>query len=373
MSRAVSNRRRFLKAVAGGGAALAAPAVRADTTVHWRLQTAWPRNDIFHEYALDYAETVNTMSEGRLRLHVFPVGAIVKGFDLLDTVHQGLLDAAHTVPAYWHGKHAAFSLFGSGPSFGMDANMLLAWFKYGGGEALYRELHESVMQYDVRGFLYGPMPTQPLGWFKRPIQSVADFQGLKFRTVGLAMEVFKELGAIPIALPGGAIVPSLRRGLIDAAEFNNVSSDRALGLPEVAKVCMLKSHHQVTECFELLFNKRRYDALPEELRAVLRTAAEACSARMSWQAIDRYSRDYALLREEGVQFHVTPLSVQQAQLAAWDTVLERRAKANPFFARVLASQRDFAARAVAWAQDVGAPLEMAYHHFFGGPEHGKGA
>ncbi len=231
---ASSGRRKFLKtaAVTGGAAAIGFPMIaRAQTPVTFRFQSTWPTKDIFHEYALDYAKKVNDMSGGRLKIDVLPAGSVVKAFDLLDAVNKGTLDGGHGVSAYWYGKNSAYSLFGTGPSFGMDANMLLSWYEYGGGKQLYNDLHQNVMKFDVVGLLYGPMPTQPLGWFKKQVTSPNDFKGLKYRTVGLSVDVFKEMGSAVVSLPGGEIVPALDRGLIDAAEFNNASSDRLLGFP----------------------------------------------------------------------------------------------------------------------------------------------
>ena len=208
---------------------------RAQQPITLRWQSTWPAKDIFHEYALDYAKKVNEMSAGRLRIDVLPAGAVVRAFDLIDAVAKGTLDGGHGVSAYWYGKNSAFSLFGTGPAVGMDANNFLAWMAYGGGQALYDELVQNVLNLDVVGFVYGPMPTQPLGWFKKPVQNAGQLKGLKYRTVGLSIDVFKAMGASVNALPGGEIVPAMDRGLLDAAEFNNASSDRLLGFPDVSK------------------------------------------------------------------------------------------------------------------------------------------
>jgi TRAP-type mannitol/chloroaromatic compound transport system substrate-binding protein len=363
-----ASRRKFLSGAAAGGAAatLGFPMIaRAQGTITMRWQSTWPAKDIFHEYALDYAKKVNEMSGGKLKIEVLPAGAVVKAFDLMDAVHKGTLDGGHGVAAYWYGKNSAYSLFGTGPALGMDANMVLAWMEYGGGQALYDELGQKVLGLDVQGFLYGPMPTQPLGWFKKPVTKAADFKGMKYRTVGLSIDVFKEMGAAVNALPGAEIVPALDRGLLDAAEFNNASSDRLLGFPDVSKVCMLQSYHQPNETFEILFNKKKYEGLPAELKAIIRYAAQAASADMSWKALDRYSQDYIDMREkQGVKFYKTPNDVLQAQLKAWSAVADRKAQENPFFAKVLDSQKKFAQRVVGWQLDTVVDPRMAYSHWF---------
>ncbi len=362
-------RRKFLTGAAGaaGAATLAFPAiVRGQSApISMRFQSTWPTKDIFHEYALDFAKRVNDMSAGRLRIEVLPAGAVVKAFDLIDAVNKGVLDGGHGVAAYWYGKNTAYSLFGTGPSFGMDANMLLGWLHYGGGREFYNELQHKVMGFDVEGFLYGPMPTQPLGWFKKVVKGPEDFKGMKYRTVGLSIDVFKEMGASVVALPGGEIVPGLDRGLIDAAEFNNASSDRILGFPDVSKICMLQSYHQPLECFEILFSKKRYDSLPQDLRDVIANAAAASSADMSWKAMHRYSQDYIEMRtKQNVRFFRTPNSVLQAQLNAWDKVVADKSKDNPLFGKILASQRAWAERVVNWSNDTMVSNSLAYAHYF---------
>src|SRR6195952_3979570 len=292
-----STRRRFLKVAAAGAAAtVVAPAiVSAQGPISMRWQSTWPSKDIFHEYALDYAKKVNDMTGGDLKIEVLPAGAVVPAFGLLDAVSKGVLDGGHGVLVYHYGKQTALALWGSGPGFGMDANMLLSWHKYGGGKELLAKLYESIGA-NVVSFPYGPMPTQPLGWFKKPIAKVEDFQGLKYRTVGISIDVFTAMGAAVNALPGGEIVSAMDRGLLEAAEFNNASSDRALGFADVSKVCMLQSYHQNAEQFEITFNKTKYDALPNKMRAIISNAVDAASAEMSMKSIDRYSQCYVELQ-----------------------------------------------------------------------------
>src|SRR2546421_4348138 len=315
------SRRKFLTgaAAATGTAALGFPAiVKAQGPISMRWQSTWPSKDIFHEYALDFAKKVNDMTGGDLKIEVLPAGAVVPAFGLLDAVTKGTLDGGHGVLVYHYGKQNALALWGSGPAWGMDANQLLAWHKYGGGKELLNKLYASIGA-NVVSFPYGPMPTQPLGWFKKPITKVDDFKGMKVRTVGISIDVYAGMGAAVNALPGGEIVPAIDRGLLDGAEFNNATSDRILGFPDVSKVCMLQSYHQNAEQFEIMFNKTKYDALPAKIKAIIENAVEACSSDMSWKAVDRYSKDYVELQtKDKVRFYKTPDSVLQAQLAAYD-------------------------------------------------------
>jgi TRAP-type mannitol/chloroaromatic compound transport system substrate-binding protein len=369
-AQAAPARRRFIRTAAATGvgtAAMAAPMVSMAQATTFRFQSTWPAKDIFHEYANDFAKKVNDMAGGRLRIEVLASGSVVPAFQLLDAVNKGTLDGGHGVVAYHYGKANSLALWGSGPAYGMDPNMVLAWHYYGGGKALLEEIYKS-LNIDVVSFLYGPMPTQPLGWFKKPIAKADDIKGLKFRTVGLAVDVFKEMGAAVNPLPGAEIVPALDRGLIDAAEFNNATSDRLLGFPDVVKNCMLQSFHQSGEQFEILFNKDKYNALPAELKSVIDYAVQAASADMSWKAIQRNSTDYIELRtKDKVNFYKTPDAVLRAQLAAWDKVTAAKSAEQPLFKKVMDSQRAFAERAGAWQNDYMVDFKMAWNHYFRAP------
>ena len=335
-----------------------------------RFQSTWPQKDIFHEYAGDFASKVNEMSGGKLKIDVLPAGAVVKAFDLLDGVNKGTLDGGHGVLAYWYGKNSAMALWGSGPAFGMDPNMVLSWHYYGGGKQLLEEIYKN-LNMDVVSMVYGPMPTQPLGWFKKPITKADDLKGLKYRTVGLSIDIFTKMGAAVNALPGAEIVPAMDRGLLDGAEFNNATSDRVLGFPDVAKVCMLQSFHQSGEQFEILFNKKKYDALSSELKSIIQVAVEASSADMSWKAIDRYSKDYGELQtKQGVKFYKTPDSILRHQLKVWDEVCAAKSAENAMFKRVLESQKAFAQRCSRWQNDTMVDFKMAYSHYFGAKKTG---
>ena len=356
------SRRSFLRAttLVGGVVIGATPMVSvARSPITLRLQSTWPAKDIFHEYALDFAKKVNEMSGARLKVEVLPAGAVVKAFDLIDAVSKGTLDGGHGVLAYWYGKNSALALWGSGPAFGMDANMILAWHHFGGGKALLEEIYRT-LNLQVTSFLYGPMPTQPLGWFKKPVTKVDDFKGLRYRTVGLSIDLFTAMGATVNALPSAEIVAAMDRGLIDAAEFNNASSDRALGFPDVAKICMLQSFHQCSETFELIFNQARFNALPADLKSVLSNAVQAASAEMSWKAIDRYSQDYIELQKSGVKFLKTPDEILQTQLQLWSEITRKRSAENPLFKRVLESMEVFAMRACRWQNDTNVDYKMAF-------------
>src|SRR6185369_6126464 len=350
-----ATRRKFLggAAVAGVATVVAPSVVKAQGPISMRWQSTWPSKDIFHEYANDFAKKVNDMTGGDLKIEVLPAGAVVPAFGLLDAVSKGTLDGGHGVLVYHYGKQTALALWGSGPGYGMDANMLLSWHKYGGGKQLLSKLYASIGA-NVVSFPYGPMFTQPLGWYKKPITKADDFKGLKFRTVGISIDVFQGLGAAVNALPGGEIVSAMDRGLIEAAEFNNASSDRALGFADVSKICMLQSFHQNAEQFEITFNKTKYDGLPEKMKAIIANAVEA------------YSQDYiGLQTKDNVKFYKTPDAILKRQLEVYDEVVKKKAGENPLFKEILDSQIAFAQRATRWEQDTVVGRRLAFDHYFG--------
>jgi TRAP-type mannitol/chloroaromatic compound transport system substrate-binding protein len=362
-----ANRRGLLKAAAVGAvgtAVLATPNVSRAQSMLLRFQSTWPQRDIFHEFAQDYVTRVNTLAGGRLRVELLAAGAVVGAFQLLDAVSAGTLDGGHGVTAYHWGKNPAFSLFGTSPPWFGDANQFLGWFYHGGGEALYKELMQDVTKVNITGFLTGPMPNQPFGWFRTNVETVAALRGQRFRTVGLNADVSTTLGMAVVSLPGGDIVPSLERGVIDAAEFNNPTSDRLLGFPDVAKNYFLQSYGQPVESFEVLWNKTKIESLPAELQQVLRIAAEAASSDMLWKAMDRYPRDLAAMAgQQGVQVRTTPRPILDAQLRAWDTVLTKY-EADPFFKKICDSQRDWCRRVGAFFLRNTASPAVSYNHFF---------
>ena len=367
-------RRRFVQQALGAGAgaclagvaqAQAPAAVKSVSPIVLKFQSTWPTKDIFNEFAQDFAKKVNDMSGGELRIDVYPANSIVKAFGIQNAVHKGQLDGGHGVPTYWHDRHPAFSLFGSGPSFGMSSNQILAWFQYGGGQQLYDELVQKEMNLNIQGFMYGPLTPQPLGWFKSRVNSIKDLDKLRFRAVGLAAEVFKELGLNTTALQPADIVPWLDKGLIDAAEFNNPSSDRALGFPSVSSVCMIRSFHQSSEVFEVIFNKERFDGLSFALRSIIRYALQASSSDLSWKAADRFSTDYEeMRRKQGVRYFVTPDDILTAQLNAWRKIIAKESANSSIFRRIIESQLRFAKRVVGFENDRTPSSKIAYDFWF---------
>lgn len=363
------SRRKFLRgsAVAAGATAVGAvamPNVSKAATEVLKVQAAWG-GGIFLEFAKDYVRRVNEMSGGSLRIDLLSVGAVVKTAEMQTAVHKGVIDGAHLVTAYWYSKSPVASLFGTGPCFGWSANEMMGWIQYGGGKDLYYELMKK-LRLNLVGFFSGPMPAQPLGWFKFQVKNASQLKGLKYRTVGLAADVLQVMGMSVVQLPGGEIQPAMKSGLIDAAEFNNPTSDKDFGMQDVSKHYHLASFHQSQECFEIIFNKRRFDRLAKEHRAILEYASEAASADMAWKAMERYSADLVRLkRDHGVNVYRTPDSVMDAQLKAWDVIVKKFNKSDPFFKKVIDSQMAWAKRHGAYSITNAPNYKGAYEHYFG--------
>ncbi len=361
-------RRKFLTGAAAataGAATLGFPMIaKAQSPIVIKMQGSWGATDIFNEMAQEFVTRVNAMSGGRLRVDYLVGGAVVKPFEVMDAVSKGVLDAGHTVPVYWYGKSKVASLFGSGPINGCDAQQTIAWIYRGGGLDLYKELLDK-LGLNVVGFFALPMPTQPLGWFKKPIKDAKELRGLKYRTVGLAADLFQEMGAKVTQLPGGEIIPALERGVIDAFEFNNPTSDSRFGAQDVIKNYQMGSFHQAMEFFEIIINKKKWDSMPKDLQAIWQYGVEAANSANFWTGLENYSRDLQMLiNKHKVNVIRTPEGVFREQLKAWDTLTQRLSSEDAFFAKVVESQRKWAKDVVYYWAYNDAPFKMGYEHVF---------
>lgn len=369
-SKIQKSRRKFLKGAGAAGVAgattIAAPSIARAAPSVLKVQAAWG-GGIFLENAKSYVKRVEEMSGGSLKIDLLAVNSVVKTSQMQDAVHRGVLDGAHYVPAYWYSKSKAASLFGTGPCFGWSAQELLGWIQYGGGMELFNELMES-LGLNLVSFFNSPMPAQPLGWFKEHITDVSQMDGLKYRTVGLAADVLMEMGMSVVQLPGGEIQPAMKSGLIDAAEFNNPRSDRDFGMQDVSKDYHLASFHQSQEAFEITFNRKTFDRLADEHKAILEYASEAENSNFYWHNTLNYADNLITLQEKhGVNVHRTPDSIMQAQLEAWDIVVNRIEGEDPFFAKVVSSQKAYAKKVMAYLLLNQPDYSMAYRHHFGDP------
>ena len=369
-SRSVS-RRRFLKggavAAGAGAAALAMPNVSRAQTTTLKMQSSWGATSPSQDMAKQYVERVEAMAGGRLKIDLLPSGAVVKAFQVQDAVHKGVLDAAHTVTAYWYSKNKAASLFGTGPVFGCNAPQILAWIHFGGGKELLTELQEKILKLNVLSFFAMPMPTQPLGWFKFHVTSLEQLKGLKYRTVGLATDIMQGMGLKVTQLPGGEIMPALEKGVIEAFEFNNPTADSRFGAQDVSKHYHMGSYHQAAEFFEIIFNKTKFNGLPKEHQAILEYGAEAANTANYGWAMDQYSKDLQWLMQppQNVNVWRTGEDILKAELDSWDRVLKKLNK-DPFFKKVVDSQKVWSQRVAFYDIVNAADYKLAYEHYFPG-------
>jgi TRAP-type mannitol/chloroaromatic compound transport system substrate-binding protein len=366
------SRRKFLTGAAGvaaGGAAVVAmPQVSRAQTVTLKMQTSWGAGSPFTAMAKQYVERVEAMSGNRLKIDLLPSGAVVKAFQVQDACHKGVLDAAHTVTAYWYSKNKAASLFGTGPVFGCNAPQILAWIHYGGGKELLVELQRDILNLNILSFFAMPMPTQPLGWFKFHVTSLDQLVGLKYRTVGLATDIMQGMGLKVTQLPGGEIMPALEKGVIEAFEFNNPTADSRFGAQDVSKDYHMGSYHQAAEFFEIIFNKDVYDGLPGEHQAILEYGAEAANTANYGWAMDQYSKDLQWLMEppQNVNIWRTGEDIMKAELDSWDRVLAKLNAEDPFFKKVVDSQKVWSQRVAFYDIVNAADYKLAYEHYFPG-------
>ena len=367
-----SSRRKFFKTAATAGAAAAATvampniATAGSHATVLKMQAAWPSGaNIFFEMAGDYCKMVEEMSGGSLKIDLQPVGAIVKTSEIGQAVSSGVVDMGHWVTAYWYGKNAAASLFGTGPSYGMSSQEVMGWMEYGGGRALYEEAVKSV-GFNYTGFFHMPMPAQPFGWFKKNVTKVSDVKGMKYRTVGLATNVLTAMGMVVRQLPGGEIQPAMKTGLIDAAEFNNPTSDSQFGMQDVSKHYHLGSFHQSQEMFEIPVNKGTYNSLSPAHQAILKNAAYAANSDNYFKALVRYSDDLSkLMNEHKVNVYQTSDAILAEQLKGWDAVIKDFNDKDPFFKKIVDSQKAYAKKVMKYLLMNQPNYRLAYENEFG--------
>ncbi len=327
------------------GMSLAGAAAAQDHRL--RLQAAVPTASIYFELLQRYADRIEAMSAGRVSIEVLADGAIVPAFEILDAVDQGVVEAGYAWTHYWSGKHPAAGLFSNpmaGAGAGLDQLSHVAWLVEGEGGELYERFFTDVLQANVKPFMVQPMGPDPLGWFARPIESVADFQQLRYRSPpGITGEIFAEMGVTAVALPGGEIVPAAQRGVIDAAEWIGPADDLNLGLNAIWKNYYLQGLHQSTDVGEVVINRDVWDSFPEDIQAIFSAAALASMAETYAFNVARNAAAIVKLREEfGVEIRDTPADFFPEFVRATNVVLDRYAGQDAFFKEVLDSQRGFA-------------------------------
>lgn len=352
-------RREFLTSSAFGatalaGAALAAPAV-AQGRFEWKLPTSFPaRAPGVGTNVTSFAERVTAMSDGRLSLKVFSGGELVPPFGVEDAVQQATAEIGHTTPYYAAGKNSALHFFSTVP-FGMTAVEHAAWLRHGGGQELWDEL---AAERGLKVFYSGNSGSQSAGWFKKPINSVADLSGLNMRIAGLGGEAMRKLGVNAVLLPPPEIFPAFQSGAIDAAEWVGPMLDQAFGLNKVADYCYLPAFHEPGAALSIVVNADAWAELPADLQAIVANAAEATSAETLGQFDYFNAVAFEKLKTEGVKFAPFPAEVIAALRKASAQVMDEQAAANPQFAKVRESYDATLARARDFAVAMKAPSMM---------------
>lgn len=333
-------------AVATGGTLVAAPAIAQGVT-RLKIQTAVPSSSIYFDLNKRFADRVDKMSNGRLKIEMLPDGAVVAAFEIVDAVDKGVVDGGYAWTHYWSGKNTAAGLFSNpaaGGGTGMDQLSHVAWLFQGGGYALYKKFFSDALKLNIEPIMVQPMGPDPLGWFKTPINSLEDMKKLKYRSPpGLVGEIFKEMGVNAVAMPGGEIVPAAQRGVIDAAEWIGPADDLNLGLQTVWKHYYLQGLHQSTDIGEIIINKAAWNKLSPDLQEIIRAAAMASMTETYTFNVYRNAQAIVRLRNEfKVNIHDTPKDFFPEFVRATNVVLDRYAAKDAFFKQTLDSQRAFA-------------------------------
>lgn len=331
-----------------------------------KMQASWPAASMFMDNFRMFADRVNKGSGGRLQIEVLPAGAIVPAFEVVDATHKGVIDGAHTWSGYLIGKHMAAVLFTGGPGgpFGMDLFDHLGWFYDGGGQELFHEWYQKIIQRDVVGFPIVPFTPQMFGWFKQPIKGWADLKGRKFRAVGMNALILKEAGATVVSLPGGEVLAAAERGLIDAAEWCCPAEDMKLGFHQVWKYYYMPSLHEMTEVGDLVINKKVWDSLSPDLQELIKMATTEVYTRWWLQYAYQNSKGLKDLRDRGINISRTPNEVLAKQLETWDKIREAEAAKDPFFKKVVESQRQWASVVVQGRRAMFPPYEYAADYYW---------
>jgi TRAP-type mannitol/chloroaromatic compound transport system substrate-binding protein len=332
--------------VAGSHAGSVATAQQATVL---KMQASWPASLTLYDNFKMFAEKVEKMSAGRLKIEPSPAGAVVPAFEVLDATNKKVIDGYHSWAGYWVGKNKTGVLFTGGPggTFGMDYIDVIGWLFHGGGIELYQQYYKDVLKLDVVPIPVLPAGPQAFGWFKRPIKNLADFKGLKCRQTGLAAEIYTEMGMRVVNMPGGEIMPAAERGVIDCAEWVGGVEDLRFGFQNIWKYHYTPSVHEQVTLGEVVFNGDVWRKLAPDLQEIVRAAAMDTLFR--WWALWQKQNADALVElqeKHKVQILKTPDDIMIEFLKAWDRIAAREAEKDPFFKKVLESQKSYAAKVV---------------------------
>jgi TRAP-type mannitol/chloroaromatic compound transport system substrate-binding protein len=330
-----------------------------------KIQASWPSGLTLYDNLRQFAASVEKMSGGRLKIEHLPAGAVVGAFEVLEATHRGVIDGAHTAPGYYVGKHRAAIPLSHGPVFGMDFIDMYGWYYEGGGYELLQEWYQSILKLDVVSFPILTAGPQALGWFKKPINNWDDFKGIKFRIYGLGAEVFQQAGMAVVTLPGAEILPAAERGVIDGAEWVGGVEDMRLGFHNVWKIHVTPGMHEQVTVGDLILNKGVWDKLAPDLQEIVRVATRDMFFRwwVGWQKqnAEAYKE---LVTKHQVQVHRTPHDIHLKFLEIYDKMIEQDAGKDPFFKKVIDSQKQYAGLLVPFRRSTWLPYEFLSDHYW---------
>ena len=332
-----------------------------------KMQSSWPASLTLQDNFRFFGERVDKLTAGQLKIDTLAAGQIVPPFEVLDATHKKVIDGAHTISYYWVGKNKAATLFSSTPAgiVGMDHTDYLGWIYEGGGLDLWWEFYQKELKLNVIAFPILPSSPQALGWFKRPIKNLADFKGLKCRQTGLVAEVYQRMGMQTVNMPGGEIVPSAQRGVIDCAEWVGGIEDLRLGLPQVWKYHYTPGPHESSSVGELMINSEVFASLPPQQQEVIRSAVTETYLRwwVKWQKQNADAIE-EMRTKHGTQILRTQPEILIAFYKAWEEIAKEESAKNPFFKKTLDSQRAYAAKVIPAKRFMFPPYSFAANHFF---------
>ncbi|MBI2159869.1 MAG: TRAP transporter substrate-binding protein [Candidatus Rokubacteria bacterium] len=335
----------------------------AQAPIRWKVQSAWPPTSIIQDGAKLLVEMIEKNTGGRLKIELLPAGAIVPAFEIQDAVNRGVLDAGHTTAGYIIGKLQAFIPLTHGPLFGMDFIDYFGWYWEGGGQALFNEAYQKNLKMNVVSFHVAPGGPQAMGWFKKEIRTFEDIKGLKYRIYGIGAETYGKLGISAVTIPGGEIVPALERGVIDGAEWINCYDDKILGLDKVAKFHYAPGMHEPVTVGELIINKAKWDALPADLKEIIKTSIQASFWINFVRFQEKTAKACGELIAQGIKVIKTSDELNRRFLKTYDEI-QAYASKDPFYKKVLDSQKKYAELIVPYRLSYWPPYNFIGEHYW---------
>ena len=336
----------------------------AQAPIRWKVQSAWPPTSIVQDAAKLLIDTIEKNAGGRFKLELLPAGAIVPAFEIQDAVNRGVLDAGHTTPGYIIGKLRAFIPLTHGPLFGMDFIDYYGWYWEGGGHELLQEAYQKNLRMNVVSFQVHPEGPQAMGWFKKEIRKFEDMKGMKYRIYAAGAEVYNKLGISSVVLPGGEIVPALERGVIDGAEWINCYDDKILGIDKVAKYHYAPGMHEPVTVGEFIINKGKWDALPADLKEIVKTSVQASY----WNHFVRFQEKTAKACQEllaaGVKIIKTTDELNNRFLKAYDELWQADAAKDELYRRVIESQKKYSGLLVPYRLSYWPNYNFIAEHYY---------